>query len=122
MTTDVREERRRTRSEQLVVALRLAFESVAQGFDLSHLVLCDSAGFAFAGIGNEKDVEALAALRPDLVLLAPSSRLIARLGDLGIPTLALPTQTHEDIRQAMKAIGARLGRSEASDGPAHGKR
>jgi hypothetical protein len=66
MTTDVREERRRTRSEQLVVALRLAFESVAQGFDLSHLVLCDSAGFAFAGIGNEKDVEALAAFAPVL--------------------------------------------------------
>ncbi len=64
---------------------------------------------------DDTPVEALAALRPDLVLLAPSSRLIARLGDLGIPTLALPTQTHEDIRQAMKAIGARLGRSARAE-------
>lgn len=66
MVTNERQERRHARSEQLVVAVRLAFESVAEGFELSHLVLCDAAGFAFAGIGNENDMEALAAFAPVL--------------------------------------------------------
>jgi hypothetical protein len=75
MMTEIRQERRQTRSELLAEALRLAFESVAQGFDLSHLVLCDSAGFPFAGVGNEKDVEALAAFAPVLHRSGePSSR------------------------------------------------
>ena len=66
MMTEIRQERRQTRSEQLVVALRLAFESVASGFELSHLVLCDSVGFPYVGVGSEKDVEALAAFAPML--------------------------------------------------------
>jgi hypothetical protein len=66
MMTEIRQERRQRRSEQLVVALRLAFESVARGFDLSHLVLCDSVGFPYVGVGSEKDVEALAAFAPML--------------------------------------------------------
>ena len=84
MMTDERQERRQARSEQLVVAVRLAFESVAQAFELSHLVLCDSAGFAFAGIGNEREVEALAAFAPMLHRSgepAARHRVLEALGD-----------------------------------------
>jgi len=60
---------------------------------------------------DDTPLEPLVALRPGLVLLPPSSRLIPRLKELGIETLALPTQSHADVQAALKAIGARLQRS-----------
>jgi iron complex transport system substrate-binding protein len=60
---------------------------------------------------DDTPLEQLVALRPSLVLLPPSSRLIPRLKELGIETLALPTQSHADVRAALNAIGARLQRS-----------
>lgn len=61
---------------------------------------------------DDTPLERLVALKPDLVLVPPSSRLIPRLQGLGIPTLALSTQTHEDVQQALLAIGDRLKRAE----------
>ena len=59
---------------------------------------------------DDTPLEQLVALRPTLVLLPPSSRLIPRLKELGIHTLALPTQSQADVRAALQAIGAQLGR------------
>lgn len=61
---------------------------------------------------DDTPLEQLVGLRPDLVLVTPSSRLIPRLRELGIATLALPTQTHEDVRDALAHIGRQLGRSD----------
>jgi len=63
---------------------------------------------------DDTPLERLVALKPDLVLAPPSNRLIPRLNDLGIATLALPTQSHADVQAALVAIGARLGRSDAA--------
>jgi iron complex transport system substrate-binding protein len=38
-------------------------------------------------------------LKPDLVLLAKSARIIQRLEALGIPVLALEPQTHADVHR-----------------------
>lgn len=64
---------------------------------------------------DDTPLERLVALQPDLVLLPPSSRLLQRLQNLGIPALALPTQSHEDVRQALRVIGSRLERASAAD-------
>lgn len=61
---------------------------------------------------DDTPLERLVALKPDLVLVPPSSRLIPRLNDLGIATLALPTQSHADVQAALLAVGTRLGRSD----------
>jgi iron complex transport system substrate-binding protein len=61
---------------------------------------------------DDTPLERLVALKPDLVLVPPSSRLIPRLNDLGIATLALPTQSHADVQAALMAVGARLARSD----------
>lgn len=61
---------------------------------------------------DDTPLERLVALKPDLVLLPPSSRLIPRLKELGITALPLPTQTHADVQAALQAIGARLGRAD----------
>lgn len=63
---------------------------------------------------DDTPLERLVALKPDLVLLPPSSRLIPRLQELGIATLPLPTQNHEDVKAALQAIGARLGRPDGA--------
>lgn len=58
---------------------------------------------------DDTPLERLIALKPDLVLLPPSSRLVARLQDMGVATLALPTDSHADVQAALQAIGKRLG-------------
>lgn len=64
---------------------------------------------------DDTPLEHLVGLRPDLVLLPPSSRLLPRLQELGIPAMALPTQTHADVQQALRAIGQRLGRTALAE-------
>jgi iron complex transport system substrate-binding protein len=61
---------------------------------------------------DDTPLERLVALKPDLVLLPPSSRLIPRLNELGIAALPLPTQSHADVQAALHAIGTRLGRPD----------
>lgn len=61
---------------------------------------------------DDTPLEALVALRPDLVLAPPSGRLNTRLRELGIEVLALPTQSHADVKAALEQIGRRLGRVE----------
>lgn len=64
---------------------------------------------------DDTPLERLVGLKPDLVLAPPSSRLLPRLRELGIPALALPTQSHEDVRRALQAIGRRLDRAEQAE-------
>lgn len=80
----VEQERRRTRSDELVVSLRLALQAVARDFELSHLVLCDDGGLVYAGIGWRDDLDAIAAFSPMLhraVDSATQARVLEALGD-----------------------------------------
>lgn len=60
------------------------------------------------GSGLEPNMETLIALKPDVVLLATSSRAIERLQSLGISVVALEPQTHGDVRRVLEQLGQLL--------------
>ncbi len=66
------------------------------------------------GGGLDPNIEAVVALRPDLVLLASSSRAIERLESLGITVLAFEPKTHDDVRRALQNLGALLEAGDAA--------
>ena len=60
------------------------------------------------GGGIDPNIEAIVALRPDVVLLAVSARASERLESLGIKVLALEPKNHADVRRVLKKLGALL--------------
>jgi len=60
------------------------------------------------GGGIDPNVEAIVALRPDVVLLATSSRVAARLQSLGIPVVALEPRSHADVQRVLELVGRLL--------------
>lgn len=65
------------------------------------------------GGGLDPNIEAIVALRPDLVLASTSSRATDRLVSLGIPVLALEPKTHADVQRVVRKIGIALGVKDA---------
>jgi ABC-type Fe3+-hydroxamate transport system substrate-binding protein len=60
-------------------------------------------------------LEAVVALRPDLVVFVPSAEqrsFHARLGELGLPVLALDPVSFEEVLDAILELGERIGRGE----------
>jgi iron complex transport system substrate-binding protein len=57
---------------------------------------------------DDTQLEALVRLKPDVVLLAKSARIIARLEALGIPVLALEPQTHADVHRVLQTVAVAL--------------
>nr|WP_229722882.1 helical backbone metal receptor [Xylophilus rhododendri] len=66
-------------------------------------------GLPQVGGGLDPSIEAIVALKPDVVLLAVSSRASARLEALGIPVVALEPKTHVDVRRVLGQIATLLG-------------
>jgi iron complex transport system substrate-binding protein len=66
------------------------------------------------GGGLDPSVESIVALRPDIVLLATSSPVAARLESLGLVVLALEPKRYADVQRVL----AQLGRVLDADGPA----
>jgi iron complex transport system substrate-binding protein len=67
-----------------------------------------------AGGGLDPNIEAIVALRPDLVLLATSARASERLESLGIKVLALEPKTHADVLRVLQLLGRALQTSNAN--------
>jgi iron complex transport system substrate-binding protein len=65
------------------------------------------------GGGLDPNIEGIVALRPDVVLLATSSRASERLESLGIKVVALEPKSHADVRRVLKKIGVLLEITEA---------
>mgnify|MGYP004702818579 CR=1 FL=1 len=65
------------------------------------------------GGGLDPNIEAIVALRPDVVLMATSSRAAARLETLGIPVMALEPKTHADVQRVLGKVGQLLGVPDA---------
>jgi iron complex transport system substrate-binding protein len=65
------------------------------------------------GGGLDPSIEAVVALKPDVVLLATSSRASERLMALGIKVVALEPKTHADVRRVLEQIGTLLGVDDA---------
>jgi len=61
------------------------------------------------GGGLDPNIEAIVALKPDLVLLSAASRASERLQSLGIPVMALKAETYADAHRVLDRVGAVLG-------------
>lgn len=60
---------------------------------------------AQVGGGLDPSVEAIVALRPDVVLMATSARVAERLEALGIRVVAMEPKTHADVQRVILALG-----------------
>jgi iron complex transport system substrate-binding protein len=65
------------------------------------------------GGGLDPNVEAVVALKPDLVLMSVASRAGERLEALGLKVVALDTKTHADVRRVLERVGTLLGVQDA---------
>jgi iron complex transport system substrate-binding protein len=65
------------------------------------------------GGGVDPNIEAIVALKPDLVLMAESSRAAERLQALGLKVLMLEPKTHEQVQVVMAKVGEALGLAPA---------
>jgi iron complex transport system substrate-binding protein len=73
----------------------------------------ETANVAVVGGGLDPQLEAILRSRPDLIVMAPSARVIARLRDLGLPVLALEPKRMADLARTYRALGEALGIAEA---------
>jgi len=60
------------------------------------------------GGGLDPNIEAIVALKPDVVLMATSSRAGERLQSLGIQVVALEPKSHADVKRVLEKIGQLL--------------
>ena len=65
------------------------------------------------GGGLDPSVEAIVALRPDVVLAGTSMRAIERLEALGLKVVALEPRSHADVRRVLDKVGLLLGVPDA---------
>ena len=72
---------------------------------------------ALPHVGGLEDarVEAIVALRPDLVLAPTSSRALPRLQSLGLTVLVLEPRTLRDVRRVLQALGPVLGAGDPEE-------
>jgi len=63
---------------------------------------------------DDANIERIAAQRPDLVLVAPASRVAARLRKLGMAVAEIDTHTLGDVNRMLSMLGTLLGREEAA--------
>ena len=66
------------------------------------------------GGGLDPNLEAVVALKPDVVLMATSAPVGERLQSLGIKVLALEPKTHADVRRVLEVVGRLLEVSDAA--------
>lgn len=60
------------------------------------------------GGGLDPNVEAIVALKPDVVLMSVSSRVADRLEVLGIRVVALETKNYDDVKRVVSRLGVLL--------------
>ncbi len=60
------------------------------------------------GGGLDPNIEAIVALKPDVVLMAASSRAAERLRSLGLKVVALEPKTHGDVQRVLNKVGQLL--------------
>jgi iron complex transport system substrate-binding protein len=65
------------------------------------------------GGGMDPNIEAVVALKPDVVLLAGASRVTGRLEALGIKALVFQPKDYADVQRVLQALGRVLGTNDA---------
>ena len=63
---------------------------------------------------EDANLERIVALKPDVVLAAPSARVIERLESLGLKVLVLESKTHADVQRSLQVLASMLGRPAAA--------
>ena len=61
------------------------------------------------GGGIDPNIESIVAQKPDLVLLAGSTRGVERLQALGVTVLRLEPRTHADVQRVLRTVAEALG-------------
>lgn len=61
------------------------------------------------GGGMDPNIEAIMALKPDVVFTAQSSRVAERLEALGLKVVALETTSHSDVQRLLSKVSEALG-------------
>lgn len=61
------------------------------------------------GGGLDPNIEAVVALRPDLVLISRSARAAERLEALGLKVVVLEPNTHADVQRVLRQVAQALG-------------
>lgn len=64
---------------------------------------------------EDAQVERIAALKPDVVLAAPSARVIDHLDALGLKVVIVDAKTHADVQRALGLIATLLGTPAEAD-------
>lgn len=67
----------------------------------------------------DPSVEAVVALKPDLLLVQPgpgNQRPVVKMAELGVPVLMLPLHSVKDVLAALRAVGGALGRAKEAEG------
>lgn len=64
---------------------------------------------------EDANLERIVALRPDVVLAAPSTRVVERLESLGLKVVLLESKTHADVRRSLTVLATLLGLPDAAE-------
>lgn len=64
---------------------------------------------------EDAQVERIVSLKPDVVLAAPSARVIDRLESLGLKVLVVDSKTHADVKRSLQLLGQLLESPAAAD-------
>lgn len=64
---------------------------------------------------DDAQIERIVALRPDLVLLSPSTRVSDRLESLGLKVLVLEARDHADVKRSLSLLAQMLGTPAEAD-------
>ena len=65
------------------------------------------------GGGIDPNIEAIVALKPDVVLVSSASRASGRLEALGLKVVALETKNHADVKRVLQKLGVLLAVPDA---------
>ena len=63
---------------------------------------------------DDAQIERIVALRPDVVLAAPSARVIDRLEALGVKVMVLDSKSHADVQRTLQVLARLLGTPDAA--------
>ncbi|HWH83497.1 MAG TPA: helical backbone metal receptor [Burkholderiaceae bacterium] len=64
---------------------------------------------------EDAQIERIAALHPDVVMVSSSARIVDRLEALGLKVLVLDSDRHADVKRSLVAIARLLGKPDAAD-------
>jgi iron complex transport system substrate-binding protein len=64
---------------------------------------------------DDAQVERIVALRPDVVLASRTARVAARIESLGVPVIALESDTHADVQASLRLLGQVLDAQARAD-------